>query len=150
MAKHGGKTVQYKVYYSETDKQGKEQLTFIEETTSVKRPDLSLASDTIKGSGLMGEIDLPTLLQFGSLTYEITFRRSNKQAAILFGQKTHALEIRWVHDVLDSANSKISLAANKDIIRAIPKSMSLGNLESNSANETTIVFEVVYLRNCYV
>lgn len=142
MAKHGSKTIQYKIY----DRTEGGEAVFVTDTTSIKRPDLSMLSETIKGAGLLGEIDLPTITQLAAMSYEITFKRSNKNAVVFFGQKTQHFETRWVTDVLDAENAKIGITANKEIVKAIPKSLGLGNLEINSANETTVAMEVVYYK----
>ena len=141
MAKYGNKTVQYSIY-SLTE--GHSQ--WVADTTSLKRPDLESLTETITGAGIMGEIDLPTLGQLSSMTYEIAFKRSNEAAVVFFGQKTQHFETRWVTDVLDSSNAKIGLTSCKEIVKAIPKKLSLGSIETNSTNETTVELEVVYYK----
>jgi len=140
--KHTNKTIQYSIY---DRKNGKSE--FIADTTSLKRPSIETLSDTIKGAGIMGEIDLPTLAQIAAMQYEISFKSANKKAIELFGQETQELEVRWVSDVLDTATSKISTCANKDIIKGVPKSIDLGNIETNSNNESTLPLEVLYFKH---
>lgn len=142
MATHGNKTIQYSIY-SRTEGGNPK---FITDTSSLKRPDLDTLTETIKGAGLMGEIELPTLGQLAAMAYEITFKRSNKDAIVFFGQKTQHFETRWVTDVLDATNAKIGISANKEIVKAIPKKLGLGNLEGNSSNETTVALEVIYYK----
>ena len=141
MAKHGNKTIQYSIYDRTEGKP-----VFVTDTTSLKRPDLSNMTETITGAGIMGEVDLPTLGQLAAMSYEITFKRSNKNAVVFFGQKTQHFETRWATDVLDASNAKIGISACKEIVKAIPKSLGLGSLESNSANETTVAMEVIYYK----
>ena len=140
--KHGNKTIQYSIY--DRTEGGKPE--FVTDTTSLKRPSLETLTETIKGAGIAGELDLPTLGQLASMTYEIGFKRSNKKAVTFFGQKLQHFETRWVTDVLDSENGKVVHSANKEIVKAIPKSLDLGSLEGNTANETTVAMEVTYYK----
>ena len=139
---YGNKTLQYAVY---DRTEGRAQ--FVQDTTTVTRPSIELLTDTIKGAGILGEIDMPALGQIGSLNYEIGLRRTNPRAVALFAQKTHELEVRWVTDVVDSNNAKIGTSANKDIFKGVSKKMEGGTLENISAQETTLGFEVVYFKH---
>ena len=65
----------------------------------------------------------------------------------MFGQEAQHLELRWVTDVLDTTNAKIGTCANKEIIKAIPKKLDLGNIEGNAANEGTVSLEVLYIKH---
>jgi P2 family phage contractile tail tube protein len=137
----GNKTIQYAIY-DRTN--GRPE--FVTDTSSYKRPSLEMLTDTVKGAGIMGEIDLPTISQLGSMEAEISFKKSNKKAVELFSQKSHNLEIRWASDALDSSNGSMKTEANKEIIKGIPKKLDLGNIETNTANEGTLTFEIVYFQ----
>lgn len=140
--KHGNKTIQYSIY----DRTSGGKPTFITDTTSIKRPSLEIMTESMKGAGIAGEIDLPSMGQLGALSYEIGFKRTNKEAVKLFEQKTQHLETRWVTDVLDATDSKLGTCANKEIVKGIPKSLDLGSLEGNSANEATVTLEILYYK----
>ena len=140
--KHGNKTVQYSIY-----NRGSGNPKFITDTTSLKRPPLEMLTETIKGGGIAGELDLPTMGQLGAMEYEIAFKRANEHAVELFGQKIQYIEARWVTDVLDTSNAKIGICANKDIIKGIPKKIELGTVESNSGNDSSVVLEVIYFKH---
>lgn len=139
---YGNKTLQYAVYDRTS---GRAQ--FVEDTTTVARPNVELLTDTIKGAGILGEIDLPAFGQIGSMVYEVTLRRTNPRAAALSSPGMHELEVRWVTDVVDSATGKAGTCANKDIIKGIYKKTDGGSLENNTAQETTLGFEVLYFKH---
>lgn len=140
--KHGNKTVQYSIY--DRTEGGKPE--FVADTTNLTRPSFVMLSDTIKGAGINGELDMPTMAQLGSLVYAIAFKRSNKKAVVLFGQKMQHLEVRWVTDVLDSESGKLSTCANKEIIKGYPKKLDLGDIETNKSNETSVELELTYYK----
>ncbi len=140
--KLGNKTLQYKIYNRTSGK-----AEFVADTTSYKRPDIEVMTESISGGGIAGEIDMPTLGQLSSMEIEIGFKRANKKAVELFAQKTQDIEVRWVTDVIDTAGAIVSTCANKDIIKAIPKKLSLGNIETNSTNEASVPLEVIYIKH---
>lgn len=137
--KYANKTIQYAIYNRDSG-----TAKFICDTSAYKRPSIENLTDTIKGAGLMGEIDLPTLGQVGSMECEITFNKSNAHFVELSAPKAHSLEIRWVTDVLDSANVQVGIEASKEIMTVIPKKAEFGDIETNETNEGTLAFEVLY------
>ena len=140
--KMSNKTIQYSIY---NRKEGKAK--FIADTSSVKRPSIENMTETIKGAGIMGEIDFPTLLQLAAMEYEISFKNASKEAIELFGQETQHLEVRWATDYLDTSTAKVSIRACKDIIRGVPKKLELGTIETNAGNEATLPLEILYFKN---
>lgn len=139
---YANKTVQYAVYdrSSGTAK-------FVEDTTTLTRPSLENLTDTISGAGILGEIDMPTLAQLASMTYEIGLRRENPSAIKLFEQKTQELEIRWVTDTVDSATGNSAVSASKDIIKGRPKTLEQGTIENNAAQAGNLILEVLYFKH---
>ena len=133
------KTIQYSVYNRDSGK-----AKFVGDTSSYARPSIENMTDTIKGAGLMGEIDLPTLGQLGSMECELSFNKTSTEYVELIAPVAHKIEIRWVTDVLDSSNAKVGIEANKEFLTVIPKQAELGDIESNETNEATITFEVLY------
>lgn len=141
MPKFGNKTLQYALY-DRTDG-GR---TFVQDTTDVTRPDLEFLTDTLKGAGILGEIELAALAQLKSMSHAISLNRSNPKAAALFAPKTHELELCWVTDVLDSATGKLKTSQNKEIFKAIPKKLSGGKLENGSNEGGSLELEDIYYK----
>ena len=139
---HNNKTVQYAVYNRSSGSPK-----FVGDTTTLTRPNLELLTDTIKGAGILGEVDMPTISQLGSMTYEITLRKQNSDAIALFEQKNQEIEVRWISDYIDSTTGNSAVSANKDIVKGVPKSISGGNIENNTQNESTVVLEVLYIKH---
>jgi len=138
----GNKTINYNIY-DRTN--GKPEI--LSDTTSYQRPAIENLTDKLSGAGIMGEIDMPSLAQIGSLSGEIALKRTNAKAAELFSPKAHDIEIRWATDVIDSATGKVTVVANKDIIRFYPKSLDAGKVESNSTNDGKLSMEIIYFNH---
>lgn len=138
MGKIATKTIQYSVY-DRTDGGAK----FVEDTSSYTRPDIEMMSDGLSGAGIMGEIDLPTLGQIDSMEIEIALNKTNERAIGMFAPGAHTAEIRWVTNVLNAATGESTVQANKDIVKYLPKSLSMGDIENNETNEGTLTGEVL-------
>lgn len=137
--KIANKTIQYSIYQRDNGKAD-----YIGDTASYTRPDIETMTDTIAGAGLMGEVDMPTPGQIGSMEGEITFNKTNEKFVKLFSPRAKTIEVRWVNDSIDSSNANVSMTANKEIMTIMPKTASLGDIEGNATNEATLSFEVLY------
>lgn len=138
MSKIATKTIQYSIY-DRTSGSSK----FVEDTSSYTRPDIEMMSDGVTGAGIMGEIDLPTLGQIDSMEFELTLNKTNERSIAMFSPGAHTMETRWVTNVLNSATGASTVQANKEIIKYIPKSLSMGDIENNETNEATLTGEVL-------
>lgn len=138
MAKIATKTIQYSIY-DRTSGSAK----FVDDTTSYTRPEIAMMTDGISGSGIMGEIDMPTLGQLDSMEAEVVLNKTNERAIAMFAPGAHTMEVRWVTNVLNTATGSSVIQANKEIIKYVPKTLSLGDIENNETNEGTLTVEVL-------
>ncbi len=130
------KVIDYTVYVRENGKATK-----IGDTTSVTLPSIEKLTDTIKGSGIIGEIDVPTYGQIGSMETEISIRTANEKFGLLI--IAIELEYRWVTDVLDPSTGKVSVIAHKAFLKVINKKFEEGKLESGAAEDGSASYEVL-------
>lgn len=138
MAKIANKTIMYSVYDKTSGK-----AKYVDDTTSYKRPDIEMLSDGFSGAGIMGEIDLPTLGQLGGMEGELGFNKTNAKMVALFTPEAHTLEVRWVTNILNTATGNASVQSNKEIIKILPKSISLGEVKGNETNESSMTYEIL-------
>lgn len=137
--KIANKTIQYSIYLRDNG-----TADYVGDTSSYTRPDIETLTDTVAGAGLMGEIDLPTPGQIGSMEGEITFNKTNEKFVTLFAPRAHKLEMRWVNDTINSADASVAMTANKEIMTIMPKTAGLGDIEGNAPNEATLSYEILY------
>ncbi|MEB3103084.1 phage major tail tube protein [Ferviditalea candida] len=140
--KFSNKTIQYKL--KATDQNGRMML--IDDSSDLQLPSIEKLSDTIKGAGIMGEIDWPTFGQLGSMTFTVNNRADSGQYAILSRPGEIKFEVVWVTDVLDSNNVKIGLQQNKVFMTGASKKYDMGKLEVNAAADGSSDFEIFYIR----
>lgn len=141
MPKIGNKVINYSVY-------GKIEgrLTILSDTSNCQLPSIESLSDTVKGAGIMGEIDFPSFCQIGSMVFTPGFRIDGEHAAALMAPGMQEFEVRWVVDRLDSANIQMGVDAHKAIIKGMPKKYDPGRVEAGATQDGSNDFEVVYYK----
>lgn len=123
-----------------------EAMRLIANTTEVQLPDIEMGKDTIKGAGILGEIDWPSIFSPGSMAFSFKSRVETELSDYLIAPVLQEFEIRWTVDVLDTNNVKISIDSHKVVIKGLSKKLSTGKLENGSAQDTENEFEVLYYK----
>lgn len=139
MGKINNKVIDYSVYSRKDGRTSKSG-----DTTSVQLPSIEFLTDTIKGSGISGEIDWPTYYQTAAMTLAINLRASNEDTAGLL--TADEIELRWVTDTFDTNNVKVGINANKAFLKCAPKKFDEGKLENGAAQDGSLEFEVFAYR----
>jgi uncharacterized protein len=134
MPKVGNKVINYSVYVRQGTK-----VTKVGDTTSVQLPSIEFLTDTIKGAGIVGEIDWPSYYQPGSMTLGISLRVTSAEHAALIAADN--IEIRWVTDVFDTTNVSVGITAHKAFIRCKSKKIDEGKLEPAAAQDASFEYE---------
>jgi P2 family phage contractile tail tube protein len=141
MAKYQTRTIKGSLY-DRTDGTAKK----LHDTTAITLPDLELLTETIKGAGINGEIDLPTLGQLPSIVIEVSHNGLSRDTIKTFRMRQQHLEHRWAGQTLNSTTGAVEVVGKKVIFKGIPKKLGLGSIEPNKAEETSSSFEVTYLK----
>lgn len=115
-------------------------------TTDLTLPKIEYMTETVKGSGIAGEVDLPTLGHTGSITVTINWRAATEQAAELAEQKTHEMDFRGSVQYYDSASDEYKTIPARVSLRTTPKSFEIGKFEPSATMDQTEEYEVVYLK----
>lgn len=132
------KLINYKVYLDGTDMIG---------LADVQLPSFEAMTETIKGAGIAGEIDSPTLGHFGSMTLTLNFRTiTADNAGVLLKPKSHSFDLRGAQQQYDAGSGEYSVSPVKVVVKAAPKVANLGKLEVGTMTETSNEFEVSYIK----
>lgn len=131
------KLIDYRVYRDGVDLVG---------MADVDLPDIDPLSDKIKGAGIAGEIDSPTLGHYGSMVLKIKWRTLVKPILFLSQQKTHALDIRGASQVTDAGTGTIKVVPIKIAVRCTSKKTGLGKFDVSSKTDSSNEFEVSYIK----
>ncbi|GHV50426.1 hypothetical protein FACS1894216_02600 [Synergistales bacterium] len=109
-------------------------------------PDFEAMTETISGAGLAGEIDMPVLGHFGSMTIELSWRTMTVDATKLSRQLAHHLDMRASIEDYDSGSGTIESFPMKVSVITIPKKMSMGNLNVGTGSDSKSEFEIAYIK----
>jgi len=139
--KIANKTIDYRIA-AEFD--GREK--HLANTTEVSLPDIEPLSDSIKGAGIMGEIDWPSLGQIGSMKLSFTARVISALATKLNAPKAQRITIRWATETIDTTSMKSVIIPHKVIVVGVPKKYGQGKVEKGSAMDPNYEFEIFYFR----
>ncbi|NTU28850.1 phage major tail tube protein [Brevibacillus sp. HB1.1] len=131
------KLISYRVY-----KDGKDFLG----TADVTLPSLEYLTETVKGAGIAGEVDSPTIGNFGSMGLTLNWRTIEADAIRLAAPQAHALDFWGAQQVFDQSSGKYDSVAVKVSVRAIPKKFDIGKFEPGATTDSSSEFEVIYLK----
>lgn len=112
----------------------------------VTLPSLESMSDTVKGAGIAGEIDSPSIGLFSSMTLGLTWRTVTDSAAKLMKPGLHSLDIRGNIQGFDEISGTYKQSGLKIFVKGMPKKLEGGKLEQNAAMDAPQEFEVVYYK----
>jgi len=117
-------------------------------TVDVELPNIQFMTDTVTGSGIAGEIEVPIAGLTKSMTMKIKKRSVNKQFTTLIAPIMHQLAFRGNLQMVDPG-SPIGKMKNRKIrimAKVTPKNKNLGKAETAKAMDTEAEFEVISIR----
>jgi hypothetical protein len=115
-------------------------------TADVQLPELAAMTDTVKGAGIAGEVEVPILGHYGSMALTINWRTFNGDTATLAKPMAHHLELRGAVQVYDAGTGKYSIVGQKVVVKAVPKKTALGKLDVGAGQDSSSEFEVNYIK----
>jgi uncharacterized protein len=136
------KTVQYKLKATDTAS----RLQVVDDSADITLPTIEKLTDTIKGAGIMGEIDMPTFGQIGPMSLAVNFRADNPQYAMLSRPGEIKIEIVWVVDVFDSAQVRVGIQQHKAFMTTVNKTYNPGTIDVNASADGSVELEVLSYR----
>lgn len=112
----------------------------------IELPKLEAMTDSIKGAGIAGELDCPTMGHFSSMELKLTWRTIEKALAELASGSQVQLDLRGAQQVYDPKTGKYEVSPVKIVVQGYPKSTELGKFETGATTGSTSVYELNYLK----
>lgn len=109
-------------------------------------PSIEALTETVKGAGIGGEVDMPVRGHYGSMSLKLNWRTITQEAIVLTEQKAHAIDLRGNQQVFDAANGIFVDQLVKVSVRAIPKVTEPGKFEIGATTGTANELEVIYIK----
>ena len=109
-------------------------------------PDLDYMSETVKGAGIGGEIDIPIIGSLKSMTTTITWRSLVEETAMFLEPKGHTFYAKGSVQEFDGDNHDYRQIPLKITERVIPKNFKMGKMDPGTSIGSSSDFEVLYLK----
>ncbi len=142
MSKISNKTIDYKLKAS--DQNRVKQL--IDDAADLQLPSIEKLTDTLKGAGILGEIDLPVYGQVSSMVFTVNNRADNPKYAMLSRPGPIDFEVVWTNDTVDSGNMSVGIQVNKVFMTGFNKKYDPGKIEVGGTTDGSSEFEITYYR----
>ena len=112
----------------------------------VELPKMEAMTETLKGAGVAGEIDMPVIGHYSSMETKLSFRTVDKNALKLSANKGQQLDIRGAQEVYDKAACEMKVVPVKLVVKGMPKSTELGKFEMGAGTDSSLTLETMYLK----
>ncbi len=114
--------------------------------TDIKLPSFEAIKETMKGAGIAGEYESPTIGNFGSQKLTLNGRTLTKNFFGLLKLKSQKLDCRGALQEYDSAQGKQVFKQVKVTVQGPCLKADLGKFEQGTAIGNTADIEVMYLK----
>lgn len=119
----------------------------IGQTGEVTLPDFTMITDTLQGSGVMGEIEDPVTGQFESATMSFTWACLHENYFKLVNTtRPVTLTLRGALQCIDSETAYTDYYPVKILVRGKAKTVNLGKAEKGKKMECETEIEVIYIK----
>jgi P2 family phage contractile tail tube protein len=113
---------------------------------NVELPNFEFMTESIAGLGIGGEMDMPVIGHFKSMTVKITWNTVNENSVTLLQPRAHHLDIRGNVQEYDAGTGEFVNKAVKVLVRAMPKTSGIGKFEPGKKMDPETELEVAYLK----
>ncbi len=138
MSRRPEQNIAYRVYHNGTDLLG---------VATVEMPQLQFITETISGTGVLGEYESPAMGQFQSMSVKLTWTSQTKNFfRLLQGSVQPMLELRASMQVEDEATGLRKAVPLLVTLLAHAKSSPLGSLEVGKKHGNETELEVIRLQ----
>jgi P2 family phage contractile tail tube protein len=115
-------------------------------TADVTLPTIEALTETLRGAGIAGEIDSPTLGHYASMTTTLNWRTITREKMQLHAPVSHQLDFRAAQQIYNSSAGTVSSQGVRVTVKAMPKSGDLGKLDPSTTTDSSNELEVTYLK----
>lgn len=113
---------------------------------NVELPEIAPMTTTVSGAGIAGEVEVPVLSHFGSMSVKLQWRQVTPEVARLAKPTSHELVLRAALQSRDATTLQTVTKSLRIALRSMPKSISLGTLEAGATTDTETELEVAYFK----
>lgn len=112
----------------------------------IQLPSLDAMTETVRGAGIAGEYESPTLGHFASMKLTLNWRTVSKEMMSLLVQKALRLDCRGAFQVYDSAAGEYKIQRTRVVVQGPPTKGDPGKHETGATSDGSSEIEVLYLK----
>ncbi len=112
----------------------------------VTLPKLSAMTQTVKGAGIAGEIEAPTMGHYSSAEVELNWRTIEKDLIALAANKALSLDLRGAGQAYDAESGAYKVRKIKILLRGRPKESDLGKFDVGTTTDSKNTLECDYIK----
>lgn len=131
------KMINYRVYDNGNDLLG---------MADVQLPSIEYLSESIKGAGIAGEFDAPTMGHFAPMALTINWRTIDKEQLALSGISGKKLDLRAAIQAYNASTGEYVIKALRVVVIGTPKKADLGKLVVAGTSDASTELSVSYLK----
>ncbi len=109
-------------------------------------PSGELMTSEVKGAGIAGVMDSPTLGHMSSITCNFNWRNVTESFVQLIEPGAHSLDLYAEHQDFDAGRGEYKTRSIHVFMKAITKQYEIGKLVVGESSETQTTHEVYYLK----
>ena len=115
----------------------------------VELPKLETMTETIKGAGIAGEVEVAVLGQLSAMNAKLNWRITTKDTLRLAAPKVHELVLRGSAQYHDSGTGELETSALRIALRGRSKSVDPGKFDAAATMDASTEFSLTYLKIDY-
>lgn len=112
----------------------------------VELPKFESMKETVKGAGIAGEYDSPTLGHFGAMQVGLTWRTLEKNLLTLMRQQAQRLDLRGAFQDYDAGMGAYVTRSVRIVVQGVPISTESGKFEVGATSGSKSTIEVLYIK----
>jgi len=109
-------------------------------------PSLEAMTETVRGAGIAGEYESPTLGHFGSMKLGLNWRTVSKDMVRLMRQKALRLDCRGAFQEYDAGAGEYVIRQTRVVVQGPPTKGDPGKFETGAPSDGSSEIEVLYLK----
>ena len=112
----------------------------------IQLPSIENLSETVKGAGIAGEYESPTVGHFGSMVLTLNWRAISKDMLKTLRQKAQRFDCRGAFQDYEAAAGEHKIRQCRVVVQGITKKVDPGKFETGSPSDASTEIEVLYLK----
>jgi P2 family phage contractile tail tube protein len=109
-------------------------------------PSFENVTDTVKGAGIMGEYDSPTLGHFKAMTLTLNWRTVEESLLLMLRQEAQRLDCRGAFQDYDAGKGEYAVRSVRIIVQGPPIKVTPGKFSEGASTGGSTEIEAMYIK----